>query len=168
MKFVINNIRNIVWNLSSFDNLLISVTKKKIITAFAETYMFYVFDDVIDDFVKKKRQDLITLLQYKIWHLILYHKLTYTSSDFSEVSKILTAEELSEYFERSLYTINLALFCFSDHSDFSDICWEARSECKDTWRLTVYHILSCSSLKDSCSSWWSWHVCAVTLFCQLT
>jgi len=132
VKFVINNIRHIVWNLSSFDNLLILTAKKKVITVLTKAHMFCASDDVIDDFIERKKQGLITLLQYKIWHLVLYHKLIYTSSGPSEVSKTLTAEELSEYLKRSLYTVSLALLYFSDHSDFSDICWEARSEHKDT------------------------------------
>lgn len=132
VKFVINNIKNIVWNLSSFNNLSILTIKKKVITVLTKTHMFCTFDDVIDDFIEKKKQGFITLLQYKIWCLILYHKLTYTFSDLFKVNKTLTAEELFEYFKRSLYTVSLALFCFSDHSDFSDICWEARSKHEDT------------------------------------
>ncbi len=55
MKFVIDNITNIIWNLSFFDNFVILIIKKKIIIVFAKAYIFYVFENIIDDFVKKKR-----------------------------------------------------------------------------------------------------------------
>ena len=94
--------------------------------------MFCVSDDVMNNFVVRKRQELITLLQYEIQHLILFYKLTFTSSDSSEVDKTLTAEELFKYLERSLYTVSSAFLCLSDHSNFTDICWQIRSELKDT------------------------------------
>jgi hypothetical protein len=84
--------------------------------------MFCVSDDVMNNFVVRKRQELITLLQYEIQHLILFYKLTFTSSDSSEVDKTLTAEELFKYLERSLYTVSSAFLCLSDHSNFTDIC----------------------------------------------
>ncbi len=165
---MIDDITKIVWNSSSFNNLMILVTKKKIITALAKTHISRAFNDVINDFVKKKSQDLITLLQYESRRLILYHRLTYTSSKLSEVSKILIVKELFKYLERSLYVISLALVHLSDSSDFSDICRETWSEREDAWKAAVDHLSSCSSLKDHSSSWWSRRVCAITLFRQFT
>lgn len=165
---MIDDITKIVWNSSSFDNLAIFVTKKKIITVLAKTHIFRAFDDVIDDFVKKKSQDLIIFLQYEFRRLILYHRLTYISSEFSEVSKILIVEELFEYLERLFYAISLALVRLSDSFDFSDICRETWSEREDAWRAAVDYLSSLSSLKNHSSSWWSRRVCAITLFRQLT
>lgn len=138
VKFVINNIKNIVWNLFCFNNLTIFIMKKKVITALIKAHMFCVFDDVMNNFVVKKKQELITLLQYEIWHLILSHKLTFTFSDSFEVNKILTAEELFEYLEKSLYAVSSAFFHLFDHSDFANICWQIKSKLKDAWRATVY------------------------------
>jgi len=66
VEFVVDDIRDIVWNPSSFDNLSIPAAKKKVITALAKAHMSRASDDVIDDFVEGKGQGLITLLQYKI------------------------------------------------------------------------------------------------------
>ena len=63
MKFVIDNIKIIVCNLFSFDNLVISALKKKIIIAFAKILLFRASNDKIDDFMKNKSQDLITFLR---------------------------------------------------------------------------------------------------------
>ena len=57
--FVVDDIKDIVWNPASSDNLAISAAKKKAITALAKAYMFGASDDMIDDFV---RRGLITLL----------------------------------------------------------------------------------------------------------
>ncbi|KAL8800740.1 MAG: hypothetical protein Q9182_004945 [Xanthomendoza sp. 2 TL-2023] len=75
-EFVVDDITEIVWNPSSFDNLAILATKKKVITALAKAHMSRVSDDVIDDFVEGKGQGLITLLQYEFWRLVLSHRLT--------------------------------------------------------------------------------------------
>ena len=167
VEFVVDDIKDIVWNPSSFDNLSIPAAKKKVITALAKAHMSCASDDVIDDFVEGKGQGLIMLLQYKIWRLVLYHKLTYSSSGPPGVGKTLTAEGLSEYLERPLYAVSLALRS-SGRSDFSDICWGARPGREDTWRPTVYHLSPCSSLEGPRPSWWSRRVCAVTLFRQPT
>ena len=66
------------------------------------------------DFVEGKAQGLIKLLQYG---LVLYHRLRHTSSGPPGVGKTLTVEGLSEYLERPLYAISLALLRLSDPSD---------------------------------------------------
>ena len=66
VEFVVDDIRDIVWNPSSFDNLAIPAVKKKLITALAKTHMSRTAVDVIDDFVEGKGQGLIALLQYEI------------------------------------------------------------------------------------------------------
>lgn len=71
MEFVVDDIMEIVWNPSSFDNLAISTTKKEVITALAKAHMSRASDDVIDDFVEGKGQGLITLLQYEFRRLVL-------------------------------------------------------------------------------------------------
>ncbi|KAI4103533.1 MAG: hypothetical protein L6R37_003750 [Teloschistes peruensis] len=85
----IDDITEIVWNPSSFDNLAIPATKKRVITALAKAHMSRASDDVIDDFVEGKGQGLITLLHGP-----------------PGVGKTLTVEGLSEYLERPLYTIS--------------------------------------------------------------
>ena len=72
VEFVVNNIKDIVWNPSSFDNLAIPAAKKKVITALAKSHMSRASDDVIDDFVEGKGQGLITLLQYEIPRSLLH------------------------------------------------------------------------------------------------
>ena len=72
-----DDIKDIVWNPSSFNNLTIPTAKKKVITALAKAHMSRASGDVIDDFVEGKGQGLITLLQYEIWRLVLYHRLTH-------------------------------------------------------------------------------------------
>jgi hypothetical protein len=64
VEFVVDDITDIVWNPSSFDNLAIPTTKKKVITALAKAHISRAPDDVIDDFVEGKGQGLIRLLQY--------------------------------------------------------------------------------------------------------
>lgn len=59
---MVDDITEIVWNLSSFDNLAIPATKKKVITALAKAYISRVSDDIIDDFMEGKGQGLIILL----------------------------------------------------------------------------------------------------------
>lgn len=59
---MIDDIREIIWNSFLFDNLTIFVAKKKIITILAKTYIFRASSEMIDDFIKKKSQDLIILL----------------------------------------------------------------------------------------------------------
>jgi len=110
VKFVIDDITNIVWNSSSFDNLAILATKKKVITALAKTHISRAFDNVIDDFMKKKNQELITLLQYEFRRLIFHHRLTFIFSGSPEVGKTLIVEGLSEYLKRPLYAISLLFF----------------------------------------------------------
>lgn len=66
VEFVVEDIQDIVWNPSSFDNLAIPAAKKKVITALAKAHMSRTADDVIDDFVEGKGQGLIALLQYEI------------------------------------------------------------------------------------------------------
>ncbi|KAL8626238.1 hypothetical protein Q9189_008078 [Teloschistes chrysophthalmus] len=89
LEFVVDDITEIVWNSSSFDNLAIPATKKRVITALAKAHMSRASDDVIDDFVEGKGQGLITLLHGP-----------------PGVGKTLTVEGLSEYLERPLYTIS--------------------------------------------------------------
>lgn len=155
VEFVVNDIKEIVWNSSSFENLTILIAKKKIITTLVKTHIFRAFNDTFNNFIEKKRQGLITLLQYVAQRWIVYHSLTYTSNDFFEVDKILTAEELFKYLEKSLYAVCHALLRSSDHSDILDICWRAESEDKAAWNLIISCLSSCSSLKDNCSSWQS-------------
>ena len=70
-----NDIKDIVWNSSFFDNLAILAAKKKIITALAKAHIFSAFNGVFNDLIKEKSQGLITLLQYEIRRLISYHRL---------------------------------------------------------------------------------------------
>ncbi|MCJ1280370.1 hypothetical protein MMC21_008197 [Puttea exsequens] len=88
-QFVVDGITEIVWNPTSFDNLAIPATKKKIITALAKAYISRFSDVMIDDFVEGKGQGLITLLHGP-----------------PGVGKILTVEGLSEHLERPLYVIS--------------------------------------------------------------
>jgi hypothetical protein len=123
VEFVVDNIQDIVWNPSSFDNLAIPTAKKRIITALAKAHMSRASDDVIDNFVERKGQGLITLLQYEIRYLVFFYRLIYTFSRSPGVGKTLTAEGLSEYLKRPLYAVYSALLCLFSHSDFLDICW---------------------------------------------
>ena len=84
--------------------------------------MSCVFSDAMNDFVVRKKQELIILLQYKIQHLILSYKLTFTSNDSSKVDKTLITEELFKYLKRSLYTVSSAFLYLFNHFDFADIC----------------------------------------------
>ena len=70
-----DDIKDIVWNPSSFDNLAIPAAKKKVISALAKAHISPASNGVFDDFVKGKGQGLITLLQYEIRRLIPYHRL---------------------------------------------------------------------------------------------
>ena len=54
MEFVINDITDIVWNPSSFDNLAIPAAKKKVITALTKAHISRASDDVMDDLVEGK------------------------------------------------------------------------------------------------------------------
>ncbi|KAL9629437.1 MAG: hypothetical protein Q9164_006881 [Protoblastenia rupestris] len=89
LEFVVDDIKAIVWNPSSFDNLAIPAAKKKVITALAKAYMSRASGDGIDDFVEGKGQGLIALLHGS-----------------PGVGKTLTVEGLSEYLERPLYAIS--------------------------------------------------------------
>lgn len=131
MEFVVNDIKDIVWNPSCFNNLAIPVAKKRVITALARAHMSCVPGDAMDDFVVEKGQGLITLLQYGIRRLVLFHKLTSASSGPPGVGKTLTAEGLSKYLERPLYTVSPAFLRLYGRSDFADICWRIRSGPED-------------------------------------
>ncbi len=76
VEFVVDDIMVIVWNPSSFDNLAILTTKKKVMTALAKAHMSRASGDVIDDFVEGKGQGLITLLQYGLRRSISHFTLT--------------------------------------------------------------------------------------------
>ena len=54
VEFVVDDIKDIVWNPSSFGNLSIPAAKKKAITALAKAHMSRASDDVIDDFVEER------------------------------------------------------------------------------------------------------------------
>lgn len=152
VEFVVDDIKEIVWNPSSFENLTIPAAKKKVITALAKAHISRASDDMFDDFVEGKGQGLITLLQYEAQRLAVYHGLTYTSSGPPGVGKTLTAEGLSEYLERPLYAVSHALLRSSGHSDFSDICWGAGPGAKAAGRPTDSCLSSCSSLEGDCPS----------------
>jgi len=131
VEFVVDDITDIVWNPSSFDNLAIPTTKKKVITALAKAHISRAPDDVIDDFVEGKGQGLITLLQYESRRVVLCRRLTYISSGPPGVGKTLTVEGLSEYLERPLYAVSPTLFRLSGPSDLSDIgrgTWSGRKD----------------------------------------
>ena len=53
VEFVVSDIKEIVWNASSFDNLAIPAAKR-VITALAKSHMSRASDDVIDEFVEGK------------------------------------------------------------------------------------------------------------------
>ncbi|KAI9715641.1 MAG: hypothetical protein M1812_005793 [Candelaria pacifica] len=89
LEFAVDDITDIVWNPSSFDNLAIPAAKKKVITALAKSHISPASDDVIDDFVQGKGQGLITLLHGP-----------------PGVGKTLTVEGLSEFLRRPLYAIS--------------------------------------------------------------
>jgi len=130
VEFVVDDITNIVWNPSSFDNLAIPATKKKVITALAKAYISRASDDVIDHFVEGKGQGLITLLQYESRRFVLYYRLIYISSGPPGLGKTLTVEGLSEYLERPLYAVSLAPLRLSS-PNFSDIrrgTWPGRED----------------------------------------
>ena len=77
MEFVVDDIKAIVLNPSSFDNLAIPAAKKKVITALAKAHMSRALGDVIDDFLEGKGQGLITLLQYALRRSIFRSRLTH-------------------------------------------------------------------------------------------
>jgi len=131
VEFVVDDIKTIVWNSSSFDNLAIPSTKKKVIIALAKAHISRALDDMIDDFVESKGQDLITLLQYDLRRSIFHSRLIRQSSESFEVNKTLIVEELFEYLKRPLYAIRYILSSSFDYFDFLDICWEARLGRKD-------------------------------------
>ena len=118
---MVDDITDIVWNPSSFDNLAIPTTKKKVITALAKAHISRAPDDVIDDFVEGKGQGLITLLQYESRRVVLCRRLTYISSGPPGVGKTLTVEGLSEYLKRLFYAVSLTLLRISSPSNFLDI-----------------------------------------------
>src|SRR5271154_3354582 len=64
VEFVVDDIREIIWNPSSFDNLAIPPATKQVITAMTEAHVSQASDDEFDDFVVGKGQGLIILLQY--------------------------------------------------------------------------------------------------------
>lgn len=66
VEFVVDDIKAIIWNPSSFDNLAIPAAKKKVITTLAKVHISRASGDIIDNFVEGKSQGLITLLQYNI------------------------------------------------------------------------------------------------------
>jgi hypothetical protein len=131
VEFVVDDITAIVWNPSSFDNLTISAAKKKVITALAKAHISRASGDVVDDFVEGKGQGLITLLQYDLRPSIAHFRLTQLCSGSPGVGKTLTVEGLSEYLKRPLYAVRSTFPGSSGSSDFSDICWGARSGPKD-------------------------------------
>lgn len=51
---MVDDIKAIIWNPSSFDNLVIPAAKKKVITALTKAYISRISGDVIDDFVEGK------------------------------------------------------------------------------------------------------------------
>lgn len=63
MKFVVVNIENIKWFLTSFDCLTIPNEQKKIIIALAKTRLNLMFNVLFDNFVTSKKRDLNVLLQ---------------------------------------------------------------------------------------------------------
>jgi hypothetical protein len=50
----VDDIKDISWNPSSFNNLVIPAAKKKVITALVKAYMSRALDNVINDFVEGK------------------------------------------------------------------------------------------------------------------
>jgi len=109
VEFVVDDVKAIVWNPSSFDNLVIPAAKKKVITALAKAHISRASGDVIDDFVEGKGQGLITLLQYDFQRSIPNSRLIHIFSGSPGVGKTLTVEGLSEYLERPLYAVRYAL-----------------------------------------------------------
>lgn len=77
VEFVVDDIKYIVWNPSSFENLTIPTTKKKVITALAKAHLSRASDDTFDDIVEGKGQGLIALLQYDVQCFVLCHVLIF-------------------------------------------------------------------------------------------
>lgn len=51
---MVDDIKAIIWNPSSFDNLVIPPAKKKVITTLTKAYISRVSGDIIDNFIKGK------------------------------------------------------------------------------------------------------------------
>ena len=171
---MVDDITEIVWNPSSFDNLAIPATKKNVITALAKAHISRASNDIIDDFVEGKGQGLITLLQYESWRSVLYHRLTYTSSGPPGVGKTLTVEGLSEYLERPLYAVSLALLRLSDPSDFfryplgnsARTRRYLKSSCRPSFALLIIGRPSSSLTKPTCLCSHALSSTHITLSCR--
>jgi hypothetical protein len=78
MKFLINYTAKIDWNLFFFHNLAILIGHKKIFLALAKIYLSHGLNNKFNDFVERKGQDLIALLQYYVRSLALSRELTFS------------------------------------------------------------------------------------------
>ncbi|KAI9765879.1 MAG: hypothetical protein M1839_005295, partial [Geoglossum umbratile] len=87
LEFAVAHIRDIVWDLSLFENLVLPDKQKNIIRALAESQKIEA-DKPFDDFIKGKGQGLVILLHGP-----------------AGVGKTLTAEGISEFLKRPLYAV---------------------------------------------------------------
>jgi len=54
IKFIVDDIEDIIWNPSFFENFTIPAAKKKVIITLAEVYISRAFDNTFDDFITGK------------------------------------------------------------------------------------------------------------------
>ena len=105
VEFAVAHIGDIIWDSSPFENLVLSDKEKNIIRALAESQKIKT-DKPFDDFVKGKGQGLVILLQYDFY--VLFPRLNSADAFCSGpagVGKTLTAEGISEFLKRPLYTV---------------------------------------------------------------
>ena len=105
VEFAVAHIRDIVWDPSPFENLVLPDKQKNIIRALAESQKIEA-DKPFDDFIKGKGQGLVILLQYDFCILFLrLNPADVFCSGPAGVGKTLTAEGISEFLKRPLYAV---------------------------------------------------------------
>jgi hypothetical protein len=105
VEFAVAHIRDIIWDPSPFENLVLSDKQKNIIRALAESQKIET-DKPFDDFIKGKGQGLVILLQYDFYILFLHlNSADAFRSGPAGVGKTLTAEGISEFLKRPLYAV---------------------------------------------------------------
>ena len=105
VEFAVAHLRDIIWDPSPFENLVLPDKQKNIIRALAESQKIET-DKSFDDFVKGKGQGLVIFLQYNFY--VLFFRLNSADAFCSGpagVGKTLTAEGISEFLKRPLYTV---------------------------------------------------------------
>jgi hypothetical protein len=105
VEFAVAHLRDVIWDPSPFENLVLPDKQKNIIRALAESQKIET-DKPFDDFVKGKGQGLVILLQYDFYVLFLrLNSADAFCSGPAGVGKTLTAEGISEFLKRPLYAV---------------------------------------------------------------